>query len=158
MQGHSNIVRYFGGSDSSTLIKGDGNSVKVCYLVFESLPNGDLYDYIADCGHFKASMVRLLARQLLFAVHSINMSDISNRDLKLENILIDSKYNIKIVDFGFATSIQGSDGSGWNQSQLGTQSYMAPEIHLKQSYQGQLVDLFALGVIIFVLYTGAKPF
>jgi len=103
-------------------------------LIFEKLPNGDLYDYVSDCGAFSESMTRLLARQLLFAVHSMNMQDLANRDLKLENILIDKDYNIKIVDFGFASSISGSDGSGWNTSQLGTCSYMAPELHLKSSY------------------------
>lgn len=51
--------------------------------------------------------------------------------MKPENLLYDENFNLKIADFGFATAIEGSDGSGLLHTILGTESYMAPEIHAK---------------------------
>lgn len=62
------------------------------------------------------------------------------------------------VDFGFACPVEGRDGSGINRSIVGSLGFMAPEIHAKQPYQAQVVDLFALGVILFIMYAGHPPF
>jgi serine/threonine protein kinase len=82
-----------------------------------------------------------------------------HRDIKTSNILIseDSK-TIKIADFGFAGPISGLNGSGYLNKYLGTEAYMAPEILGKYPYQGQVVDLFALGIILFNLRSGRSPF
>ena len=78
--------------------------------------------------------------------------------MKPENILLDKNYDVKIVDFGFACPLEGRDGSGTNQSQIGTVAYLAPEVLARQPYQGEVVDLFALAVILFILYSGHPPF
>ena len=95
---------------------------------------------------------------LLKGVAYVHARDIVHRDLKPENILLNKDYDIKLVDFGFACPLEGRDGSGTNRSVIGTAGYMAPEILLRQAYQGQVVDLFALGVILFILYSGHPPF
>ena len=95
---------------------------------------------------------------MLMGVHYIHSKGFSHRDLKPENILLDKMYDVKIVDFGFACPLEGRDGSGTNRSMIGTPGYMAPEILARQPYQGQVVDLFALGVILFILYSGHPPF
>jgi serine/threonine protein kinase len=51
--------------------------------------------------------------------------------MKPENLLFDENFNLKIADFGFATALEGKDGSGYLRTVLGTESYMAPEIHAK---------------------------
>ena len=73
--------------------------------------------------------------------------------MKPENLLFDSEFNLKIADFGFAAPIEGRDGSGLNRTKLGTESYMAPEIHLKKPYHGASVDLFATAIILFIMVT-----
>jgi len=95
---------------------------------------------------------------MLLGIHYIHSRGFSHRDLKPENILLDKNYNIKIVDFGFACPLEGRDGSGINHSQIGTPGYMAPEIIQNQAYQGQVVDLFALAVILFIMRSGHPPF
>lgn len=65
---------------------------------------------------------------------------------------------MKIADFGFAAPIVGRDGSGTLITKLGTESYMAPEIHLKKPYNGAAVDIFACGIILFIIITQHPPF
>lgn len=95
---------------------------------------------------------------MLLGLHYIHKNGFSHRDLKPENILLDKNYDLKIVDFGFAAPLEGRDGSGFNRSVIGTPGYMAPEILDKQPYQGQVVDLFAAAVILFIMYTQHPPF
>jgi serine/threonine protein kinase len=83
---------------------------------------------------------------------------VSHRDLKPENLLFDQNFNLKIADFGFAAPIAGRDGSGYLRTKLGTESYMAPEIHTKKPYTGPSVDLFASGIILFIMFTQHPPF
>lgn len=78
--------------------------------------------------------------------------------MKPENLLLDRDYVLKITDLGFAAPIAGRDGSGLLQTQLGTASYMAPEIHLGKEYEGSRVDLFASAIILFVILTQRPPF
>jgi serine/threonine protein kinase len=78
--------------------------------------------------------------------------------LKPENLLLDGQYTLKIADFGFAAPVEGKDGSGNLTTKLGTLNYMAPEIHLKQPYQGRSVDLFAASIILFILVASHPPF
>lgn len=81
----------------------------------------------------------------------------AHRDLKPENILLARDFNLKLADFGFSCLAKGKDGSGVLHTKLGTEGYMAPEIATK-NYDGMKVDIFAAGVILFIMYAGNPPF
>jgi len=151
-------VRYHDFKEEATLQKAGGQSKSVAYIVQEMITGGELFDYIANTGAFTEEVCKFYFKQLLQGIHYIHSRGFSHRDLKPENILLDKDYNVKIVDFGFACPLEGRDGSGINRSQIGTPGYMAPEIIAKQPYQGQVVDLFALGVILFIMRSGHPPF
>ena len=77
-----------------------------------------------------------------------------HRNIKPENLLLDSDYNLKIADFElFAAPVDGRDGLGLLKTTWGTPNYMAPEIWLKIPYEGKKVDIFASGVILFMSLT-----
>ena len=71
-----------------------------------------------------------------------------HRDLKLGNIMMDSKYNIKIIDFGLATII--NDNKQYGYKQCGTPGYIAPEIYASSKYN-EKCDIFSIGIIMFEL-------
>jgi len=131
----------------------------VCALVGELAPNGSLFDVVSKSGAMKPELVRYYAMQIIQATHYIHCQGFVHRDLKPENLLLDERFNLKLADFGLADSIRGTHSSGLERKNfIGTLGYMAPEIHLRVPYQGQVVDLFAIGVIIFVMHAGRFPF
>jgi serine/threonine protein kinase len=67
-------------------------------------------------------------------------------------MLLDENFNLKLADFGFSSS------KPLNETHKGTNGYKAPEIHLGEWYSGAGVDLFAAGVILFIMHTGHPPF
>jgi serine/threonine protein kinase len=68
--------------------------------------------------------------------------------------LFDSNFILKLADFGFSKACE----AGKLNTYLGTESYMAPEIHLKNPYDGKSVDLFAAAIVLFIMYSGTPAF
>lgn len=82
----------------------------------------------------------------------MNGKGISHRDLKPENILMSEVFDLKLADFGFGSNQET------NMSRKGTQAYMAPEIHKGEEYVGIEVDLFAAGIILYIMMVGRPCF
>lgn len=81
--------------------------------------------------------------------------NVVHRDIKLENILLDSNHNIKIIDFGFSIIIPDDKKL---KIFCGTPSYMSPEIVSKIEYVGSKADIWALGILLYVMLQGKFPF
>lgn len=93
-------------------------------------------------------------KQMISAVEHMHSRNIAHRDIKLENILVDSRdMTLKVADFGYA-----SQGTEQLRSYRGTFTYMAPEIKEGRVYDGAKADLFSVGVVLFILVRGIFPF
>ena len=97
---------------------------------------------------------RFFLHQMLDSVEFMHQRRVVHRDLKLENILIDDNLNLKLADFGFAC-YKNIDTL---RSYRGTMTYMAPEIKENKEYKGTQVDMFSIGVILFIIVQGIFPF
>ena len=118
-------------------------------MIVEYYPKFELYDYVAQSGKFSEDLARYYMRQLTSAlVHVYEQGYV-----KLENLLLDNEFNLKLIDFGFV-----GKNEGLLQTKCGTKSNMAPELHKGKPYSGEKADMFALGVILFSIVTGHPPF
>lgn len=137
----------------------DGNVSERVYIVLELIKNSEMFTYILETGCFNEPIARYFFQQIIEGLKYCSIKGIAHRDLKPENILFDEYFNVKICDFGAANLIAGKYGSGKMSDYCGTKQYAAPEILEQRSeYYGQQVDIFALGVILYVMVTRCAPF
>mmetsp|Transcript_23398 Transcript_23398/g.26556 ORF Transcript_23398/g.26556 Transcript_23398/m.26556 type:complete len:554 (+) Transcript_23398:433-2094(+) len=155
---HPNVMALLGASKSATYRKPDGANKKVKYLALEYLDRGEVFDYVYYPGGLPERIARRYFREMVSGVEAIHKAGMSHRDLKPENILLDHSYTLKIADLGFCMDLEGHDGSGMLKTRLGTDAYMAPEMYLRKAYSGQAIDLFACGIIGFILLSQNPPF
>ena len=134
----------------------NGNDT-IRYAVFEYLNNGELYNYVLKIQRrFPEDISRKIFYDLVKAVETCHKCGITHGDIKLENILLSSSFNIKLIDFGFAKRID----EGLISSLTGTKGYAAPECFITSAkeYEGIPSDIFSLGVVLFILVMGFYPF
>lgn len=155
---HPNIVKLYEFNENSLLTKLNGKQRSVAYLAFELVTCGELFDYVALSGPFSEKLARYFFCQLIEALSYMHSKGYSHRDVKAENLLLDSNYNLKLADFGFSAPIVGHDGSGQLYSCKGSPNYMAPELFTNKPYIGQKVDIFAAGVLLFIMVVRHPPF
>lgn len=155
---HPNIIHIFGVGEKAQYQSKSGRAFPVVYIAMELMTHGELFDVLYYTGKMEEPLARVYFRQIMEAVKACHDQDITHRDLKPENILFDRDFNLKLVDFGFAAPASGRDGSGLLQTFLGTEVYMAPELLRNQPYSGRAVDVFACGVILFILLSQHPAF
>ncbi|XP_075029017.1 serine/threonine-protein kinase SIK2 isoform X5 [Calonectris borealis] len=116
---------------------------------------GDYLYYLASHGRLSESEARRKFWQILSAVEYCHGRKIVHRDLKAENLLLDNNMNIKIADFGFGNFYKsGEPLTTW----CGSPPYAAPEVFEGQQYEGPQLDIWSMGVVLYVLVCGALPF
>jgi len=121
----------------------------------EYVDSGELLEYLYKKKKLDENESRHFFKQLVSAIKYCHQLGIIHRDLKLENVLIDKLGNIKVIDFGLGDFSE----VGKKETLLcGTQDYMPPEILQNIEYDGFLVDVWCLGIILFALNCGSLPF
>ncbi|MFT7799911.1 serine/threonine-protein kinase SIK1-like [Arapaima gigas] len=125
------------------------------YIVTEYAKNGEMFDYLTINGRMSEGEARKKFWQILTAVEYCHAHHIVHRDLKTENLLLDANMNIKLADFGFGNFYNsGEPLSTW----CGSPPYAAPEVFEGKEYQGPQLDIWSLGVVLYVLVCGLLPF
>lgn len=121
----------------------------------ELVDGGDMFDYLDRRGALPEPMARSFWRQLLSAVDYLHRKGVVHRDIKLDNLVVDFEHNLKLIDFGFATAFSPSQRF---KVFLGSPDYAAPELVEAVPYEGPSVDIWACGVVLYLLCTGFLPF
>ncbi|XP_053693359.1 SNF-related serine/threonine-protein kinase [Sabethes cyaneus] len=144
---HPNVVRLYEVIDTQTKL----------YLILELGDGGDLYDYIMrhDKG-LSENVAREYFRQIVRAISYCHQLHVVHRDLKPENVVFFEKLGVvKLTDFGFSNKFCPGQKL---ETSCGSLAYSAPEILLGDSYDAPAVDVWSLGVILFMLVCGHPPF
>ncbi|XP_037697471.1 serine/threonine-protein kinase SIK3 isoform X3 [Choloepus didactylus] len=142
---HPHIIRLYQVMETERMI----------YLVTEYASGGEIFDHLVAHGRMAEKEARRKFKQIVAAVYFCHCQNIVHRDLKAENLLLDANLNIKIADFGFSNLFTpGQLLKTW----CGSPPYAAPELFEGKEYDGPKVDIWSLGVVLYVLVCGALPF
>uniref|UniRef100_A0A182MCU2 Protein kinase domain-containing protein n=1 Tax=Anopheles culicifacies TaxID=139723 RepID=A0A182MCU2_9DIPT len=131
---------------------------KIC-IFMRYAEMGDMLSFVIEHGPLGEPQTRIWCRQLALAVQYLHESGIAHRDLKCENILLSANLNVKLSDFGFARYVAEKN----RQPQLSTTfcgsfDYSAPELLKGKPYNPKASDLWALGVVLYMLLNKSIPF
>jgi len=141
---HQNIVKLYDVHEEN----------EICYMVFEYISGGELFDFIVKQGRLSEIDARKFMRQIVSAIEYCHSLLVVHRDLKPENLLLDDEGNIKISDFGLSNIIvPGKRFSTF----CGSLHYASPEILSGEKYVGPGIDIWSLGIILYCLVVGRQP-
>lgn len=148
---HPNVLKIM--SSSTEVINGEAKGV----AVLEYCPHGELLDFIA-LRKFSEPVSRYFFRQLIEGLRYINeIGCVSHRDLKPDNLLLSSFFDLKLADFGHSKCYEDMV-DGKTTTRRGTENYLAPEVFFNKVYNPMVSDIFSTGVILFIMLIGAPPF
>lgn len=143
LQNHPNIIGFI------KVIYDNKNA----YIIQEYAENGDLFTYLKKYCPLSEYVIFHFMKQLFNAVEFCHFNNIAHCDIKLENILLDKKYNVRLTDFGYSRNIIND-----KKLRIGTLHYMAPEIINNQLIDDTKIDIYACGVCMYILLHGKYPF
>lgn len=123
------------------------------FFIMELADRGDLLDFINERKYLSERLARGFFSDLVKGIDHCHSRGVVHRDLKCENLLLDSHMRLKISDFGFARKYNGN-----LRTFCGSFAYAAPEVILGNPYNGPLADIWSMGVILYAMVTGRLPF
>jgi serine/threonine-protein kinase len=143
---HANVIR----------IHDIGETKGLQYVSMEYFPGENLKDFLRKNPHLSLMQAYQIASQICDGVEAAHRQGVVHRDLKPQNVIIDSRNQIKIIDFGLAHSahLKGLTATGLI---MGTPEYMSPE-QVTGTKVDERTDIYSLGVMLYELFTGSVPF
>jgi tRNA A-37 threonylcarbamoyl transferase component Bud32 len=144
---HKSIIKLHKTVDTPTQI----------HLIMEYIGTTSLHGFLKSQPDRKLSeeQAKPIFKQIVEAIAHCHKNNTVHRDIKMENVLINDKKEVKLIDFGFSIII--TKDKTLNVF-CGTPSYMSPELASKKEYVGQYADIWALGILLFIMLTGKFPF
>ena len=160
-----NFIKYITSSVGPFELKNDSQGSNTpetkAYIIFELGTKGTLLDYITCKENLDERFVKVIFIEIAKAVRYLHKLGLCHKDLKLDNIVLSGEeFIVKLLDFGFSSKIiRTIDGrKKYQTGKVGTKGFQAPEIIKNIPYNGEKVDIFSLGVILFFLRTGLRGF
>lgn len=142
---HSSVIRLYETFESK----------KHILFVIELCAGGDLLNYVRRRRKLKENVAKFVFKQLIEGLQHCHSRSVLHRDIKLDNILLNSKGKIKICDFGVSKLVRRGERMA---EQCGTPAYIAPEILLDKGYEGFGVDIWSAGIALHAMLYGKVPF
>jgi serine/threonine protein kinase len=137
-------------------VKPSNNYEYKAVIIMELAINGTIFDYVDYSKGFNDKLARSYMKELFITVNSLHNLGYVHRDIKLENILLDEHFKLKLSDFGFAKEFDENTKERMS-TRLGTEYYMAPEMRRAARYSGVKTDVFACGVALFIMVLARPP-
>lgn len=129
------------------------------FVFMQHADNGNLLDFIRAHGRIRENEAKFWFKQLVSAIQYLHALDVAHRDIKCDNILLSKKWNVKLIDFGFAKYCPNAGNLfNFSKTYCGTATYAAPEILLNRPYNPKIADIWSMGVVLFILVNGSMPF
>jgi len=155
---NSNVLKLFAYNLRCAYPNKDGTSFDTVLLVLELAQGGELFDILYYTSKLPIPLAQTYFYQLMNGLQAIHDAGICHRDLKPQNLLLNKHFVLKITDFGLAKIFDPEKRSKVMETTcVGTKGYQAPELLLKRKYT-EKCDIFAAGVILFIMLTGYPPF
>ena len=153
-QKHQHILKLIDFHDSIFFHEPKKGSQKVAASIIDIAEGGNILELLGKLGSFSEKLARTYFRQIISAVEYLHDIEIAHRDIKLENLMLDRNFSIKLADFGCARRTTRGEFT----TPVGSSKYYAPEMHMGLAHKGLDQDLFATAVVLFAMVTGHMPF
>lgn len=153
---HPNVIRLHEVNWEAKYPKKNGKIIDTILVVLELATGGELFDFLSFTGSFDEAIARTYFHQLISALATCHASGVAHRDLKPENLLLDGDFKLKLADFGFASVFDSTNPVMFTE--CGTPGYMSPQVSEHHGYDPVANDIWACGVILFIMVAGFPPF